>query len=343
MRFVAFRDNPDSVSDVPPPPIELGYFSIREVNAQAPATRAKSPRWQLRTPYGYVAKDGRYFVVPAHTGNPGADGHGTDLASVPDFLWGILAPYGRQLRPALLHDRRCDVAKGALDDTDNRDPAGHPIPPGRSPVQVRAEADDLFRESLRSEGVGPTRSLLFWTGVSFDRLFRYTRVRAGLLALLAVAAAIIGLHALTTALGGGPPRVDGWLADRPFWWVLLGVALLLAVLRRWVLIITVPISLIAIVGCLSAAGPDAPDRVRSLSWHAVAAVALLAAAILLGLVTKVGVAVTAVVIAPLILPVVLITMLTQLTLALPDLIRWAAHGYHGDEPVVGPTFRLTRG
>ena len=41
---------------------------------------------------------------------------------------------------------------------------------------------------------------------------------------------------------------------------------------------------------------------------------------------------------PVILPVVLVTTLVQLALALPDLIRWALHGYPGDEPVAGPLF-----
>lgn len=338
MPFVALREDPDSASDLPPAPLQLAYFSIKEIGQQAPASRARSPRWQVRTPYGYVAEDGRYFVAPAHTGNVGT-GNSTDLASVPSFLWGILAPYGRQLRPALLHDHRCDVADGVIgEDADNRDAAGRPIPPGRTPIQIRAEADDLFRESLRAEGVGPARSWMFWTGVCFGRFFNYARVRAIVLAALVFAAAVVGLHALTVALGGGPPRVDGWLSDRTFWEVMLGVAAVLALLRRWVLMATIPLSLITIVACLSGAGSDALAVLRSLAWHMVAAGALLVAAILLGLVTDVRVAVIAMVIAPLILPVVLITALTQLALAMPDLIRWAVRGYQGDEPVTGPLF-----
>jgi hypothetical protein len=339
MPFVALREDPDSTSDLPPVPLQLGYFSVKEIREQAPASRAKVPRWQVRTPYGYVAEDGRYFVVPAQTGNVGTSGNSTDLASVPSFLWGILAPFGRQLRPALLHDHRCNVADGvSAEDADNRNAGGRPITPGRTPVQIRTEADDLFREALRSEGIGPARSWMFWTGVSYGRFFGYARVRAIVLAALAFAAAIVGLHALTVALGGGPPHADGWLRDQAFWWVMLGVAVALALLRRWVLVFTVPLSLITIVACLSSAGPDAPRALHSLLWHAVAAGAIVVAAILLGLVTDVRAAVIAVVVAPLILPVVLVTTLVQLALALPDLVTWAVRGYRGDEPVIGPLF-----
>jgi hypothetical protein len=342
MPFVAPRVDPDSASDRPPDPLQLAYFSAREVNERAPAGRpgrARSPRWQVRTSFGYRAEDGRYFVVPAQTGDVGSRGNSTDLASVPGFLWGILAPYGRQLRPAVLHDHRCDVADGVIeDDADNRDAAGRPVPPGRSRTQLRTEADDLFREALRAEGVGPARSWMFWTGVAYGRFFLYARVRAIVLAALVFAAAVLGLHALTVAVGGGPPRVDGWLSNRAFWLAMLGIAVVLALLRRRALTITVPLSAITIVACLSAAGSDAPDVLHSLSWHAVAAGALLVAASVLGLVTDVRAALIALVIAPLILPVVLVTTLAQLVLALPDLIGWALHGYRGEEPITGPLF-----
>jgi hypothetical protein len=341
MPFVALRKDPDSTVDLPPAPLQLGYFSAREIAEQSASQRGRSPRWQVRTPYGYVAKDGRYFVIPAQTGNVGTRGNSTDLASVPSFLWGILAPYGRQLRPALLHDHRCDVADGVIaEDADNRDAAGGPVPAGRTPVQIRTEADDLFREALRSEGVGPVRSRLFWTGVCFGRFFSYARVWAIVLAAVVSATAVVGLHALTVAVGGGPPRVDGWLSDGGFWWVMLGLAVGLALLRRWVLMLTVPLSLVTIVACLSAARSDAPAALHSLAWHAVVAGVLLVAAALLGLVTDVRAALIAVVVAPLILPVVLVTTLVQLALALPDLISWALHGYRDDEPVVGPLFGL---
>ena len=341
MPFVARRRDPDSPADAPPDPLELAFFSVREVRERLPpdsARRARLPLWQLREPYGYVAEDGRYFVTPAHTGIVSAPGQSTDLTSVPGFLWGILGPYGQHLRSALLHDHRCEVANGVIPaDPGDRDAAGRPIPPGRAPVRIRAEADDLFRETLRSEGVSPARSWIFWTGVSYGRFFNYSRVLAIVLAALVFAAAVLGLHALTVALGGGPPRVDGWLSDRAFWLAMLGVAVLMAVLRRWVFLITVPLSLVTIVACLAGAGPGAPSALRSLYWHAAAASVLLLATIVVGVLTDVRVALIAMLLAPLILPVVLLTTLAQITLALPDLIGWAARGYPDDEPVVGPT------
>lgn len=341
MPFVARRRDPDNPVDAPPDPLELAFFSVREVKQRLPPDSTRRPRlplWQLREPYGYLAKDGRYFVVPEHTGNVSAPGQSTDLTSVPGFLWGILGPYGQHLRSALLHDHRCEVAGGVIPaDPGDRDAAGQPIPPGRTPVQLRAEADDLFRETLRSEGVSPARSWIFWTGVSYGRLFNYSRVLAIVLGVLAFAAGVLGLHALTVTLGGGPPRVEGWLSDRAFWLAMLGVAVLLAVLRRWVFAVTVPLGLVTIVACLAGAGPGAPSALHSLSWHAAAAGALLVAAIGVGVLTDVRVALIAMVLAPLILPVVLLTTLVQVALALPDLIIWAAQGYPDDEPVVGPT------
>ncbi len=168
MPFVARRRDPANPVDAPPDPLKLAFFSVREVRERLPSDctrRVRSPLWQLSESYAYVAKDGRYFVAPAHTGKVWAAGQSTDLTSVPGFLWGILGPYGQHLRSALLHDHRCEVAKGAIPaDPDDRDAAGQPIPSGRAPVLIRAEADDLFRETLRYEGVGPARSWIFWTG-----------------------------------------------------------------------------------------------------------------------------------------------------------------------------------
>ncbi len=326
---------------------------MREVNQGLSdgAERVRSPRWQLVEAYGYVAKDRRYFVVPAHSGVVREPGQSTDLASVPGFLWGILGPFGQHLRSALLHDHRCEVANGTVGAPgDDRDAHGQPFP-DRTPVQIRAEADDLFREALEEEGVGLVRRWIFWTGVAYGGLFMAPRaapgrsrpfltprrVLGGVLTLLVLAAAVVSLHALTVALGGGPPRADGWLWDREFWLTVLGVAALMAVLRRGWLIVTVPVSLIIIAVCLARAGPDAPWVLRSLSWHAVAVGALLLAAVVVGLFTDVRMALIAMVLAPLILPVVLLTTLAQVTLALPDLISWAVRGYRDDEPVVGPT------
>jgi hypothetical protein len=340
MPFVARRPDPDVPADVPPEPVQLAYFSVREVRQSLPETEARTvraPRWQLRTPYGYLAEDGRYFVVPAQTGAITTAGQYTDLASVPGFLWGLLGPYGRQLRPALLHDHLCDVAEGKTPpDPGDRDAAGQPVPPGRPPVRIRTEADYLFREALRSEGVGPVRSWLFFTGVSFGRFATFAKGLAIALGVLAGLFGLLAWHALAVVLGGGPPRVDGWLADRRFWLAMAGVVVLLAVLRRRLMIIGIPAGLIAVVISLSGARPGAPGWSHSLAWHAAAAGVLLIALVALGSVTDVRVALTAAAVVPVIGPVVLATMLVQLVLALPDLVNWALHGYAADEPDPGP-------
>lgn len=340
MPFVALREGPHPEPDLPPAPLQLAYYSAREVDEQAGRpVGSRLPRWQLRTPFGYLAEDGRYFAVPAQTGDVGTAGNYTDLASVPSFLWGILGPYGRQLRPALLHDHLCDVADGVIPpDPRDRDSAGRPVAPGRSKVAVRTEADYLFREALRSEGVGPVRSWLFWTGVSFGRFAAYARGWAIALGVLAALFAVLALHAVTVVLGGGPRRVDGWLSGWTFWLVLLAIAAVLAALRRGLLVVTVPLSLVAVAACLAGADPDLPGWSHSLAWHAAAAAALLIGLVAVGSATDVRVALTTAVVVPVILPVVLVTTLAQLTLALPDLIRWASRGYRGDEPVTGPLF-----
>lgn len=332
-------------ADVPPEPVRLAYFSVREVRLELPddeARKVKAPRWQLKTAYGYVAEDGRYFVVPAQVGSIATPGQYTDLASVPGFLWGLLGPYGRQLRPALLHDHLCDVAKGkALLDEDDRDAARQPRQPLAQPgVRTRKEADYLFREALRSEKVGPVRSWLFFTGVSFGRFggFSFLAWRAVLLGVLSGLSGLLAWHALTVALGGGPRWADGRLSDGGFLLAMLAVAVLLAVLRQWVLALAVPVSLIAVVASLSGADPKVPGWSHSLSWHAGAAGVLLAALVAAGLVTDIRVALTAAAVVPLILPVVLVTTLTQLVLGLPDLVNWALRGYPVDyQSDVGPT------
>ncbi|HST49580.1 MAG TPA: DUF1353 domain-containing protein [Jatrophihabitans sp.] len=349
MPFIARRPNPDLPADGPPEPIRLAYFSVREVKQRVPADAArkvKTPRWQLCTTYGYRAEDGRYFAVPAQTGGVDVEGQYTDLASVPGFLWGLLGPYGRQLRPALLHDHLCNVAEGKVPaEPDDRNAAGQPVPPGRTPVQIRKEADYLFREALRSEGVPPVRSWLFFTGVSFGRFLTYARWLALLLGALAGLFGVLAWHALTVALGGGPRRVDGWLSERWFWLVFLGIAVLLAAgLRRRLMTLAVLAALLVIVVCLSGADPAVAGWSHSLGWHAGAAGVLLAALAAVGLTTDVRVALITAVVVPVILPVVLATLLAQEILALPDLVNWALHGYPDDQepdpgPLLGPATR----
>ena len=50
-------------------------------------------------------RDGSRTLVPAHAIDlPPGDGNSTDFASVPPFLWGLIANYGTQTLPAIMHD-----------------------------------------------------------------------------------------------------------------------------------------------------------------------------------------------------------------------------------------------
>jgi hypothetical protein len=72
-------------------------------------------------------------------------GFHTDFASVPRIFTWLLPTYGRYTRPAILHDKLCDLARAG----------------GIS----RADADGLFRRSMRELGVAFLRRWLMWAGV----------------------------------------------------------------------------------------------------------------------------------------------------------------------------------
>jgi hypothetical protein len=147
---------------------------------------AENPRG--RTEFAVLGEFG-YTTLPAS----GVDGAGeywlaasvehlvprgmtTDLATVPAFLWGVVASYGRQTLPAILHDELCYAAARP----------GQPAPYRR---RARREADAIFREALAVAGTGPVRRWLMWTGV---RIGGRREVAAALAATLAsVAAAVL--------------------------------------------------------------------------------------------------------------------------------------------------------
>lgn len=76
----------------------------------------------------------------------------TDLASVPMPLWGVIATYGRQTLPAILHDAT------------SRSLRSPERPAGSRRAGLRA-ADELFRLTLRESGTGPVRRWLMWSAV----------------------------------------------------------------------------------------------------------------------------------------------------------------------------------
>jgi Protein of unknown function (DUF1353) len=89
--------------------------------------------------------DGGKVIVPPH------DGGRTDLASVPSFMWWLVASYGNHTRAALLHD-------ALVVDEDGVEP---PIP--------RTAADRLLLSALREPGqqkAGAFRHWLMWAAAS---------------------------------------------------------------------------------------------------------------------------------------------------------------------------------
>lgn len=166
--------------------------------------------------------DGRrsQWVAPAHGGS-----ESTDLASVPPWLWGVIASFGRHTMPALVHDRLCLEAAEFAEAGDREEAA-----------RLRWEADWLFRVGLDEEEVPWAQRWVMWAAV---RLFGAARLeRSG---QLAVVAALIG--AISTALGAlaalgvvgriapPPPDVTSWLVGTIATAIGL-VAVTLAAIRR---------------------------------------------------------------------------------------------------------------
>ena len=128
---------------------------------------------------------------------PPSIGGKTDLASVPPFLWWLIASYGNHTRAALLHDALY---------TD----------PGVTPPVPRRTADRLFLTALREPGqkTGAFRHWLMWAAVS---LFGNMGWRLGGLCALHVLA-VWGLTIGAVVWEWGPALG----VSRPWWQVLLG-------------------------------------------------------------------------------------------------------------------------
>ena len=166
-------------------------------------------RFKLLSGFGYVDQDGVYWPIPPQpAAPPGADDrddrYSTDLASVPPPLWSLLSSYGRQTRPALLHDH---LSWLALDRRDaGREQAG---------FAFRSHADALFRQSLGEVGVSPSRSRVFWAGVTLGKYLSHGTVvekLVGLVSLLLVLAGWLASYLLLVTLLAGDVAVGaiGW-------------------------------------------------------------------------------------------------------------------------------------
>lgn len=128
-----------------------------------------SPTFQVRRPFGWYEEgtdpESALWVTPPRRKNTPGPGERTDLASVPALFWSLIASYGRQTAPAVLHDSECWKVKvahkaGEIDSTEA--------------LARRNSADRNFRLGLRELDVAPFRAWLMWTFVSFERYQKHS-------------------------------------------------------------------------------------------------------------------------------------------------------------------------
>ena len=150
-------------------------------------------RWfQLEQGFAWIdPRTGSRTDIPPHdVTRPATDpDNASDLASVPPFLWGLVASYGHQTLPALLHDALSDRADQA---------------PPAAQLAVRHAADDAFRVALRESGVTTLRATTMWAVVSIQRYLRFRPPLGAVLVAQVVVGALAVLAAIVLAALGHP-------------------------------------------------------------------------------------------------------------------------------------------
>ncbi|MFD1213734.1 DUF1353 domain-containing protein [Arthrobacter sp. GCM10027362] len=148
-------------------------------------------QFQLAEPIYYRRRGGIGVVtVRAHDLTRGPEGNSSDLASVPTWMWGLIASYGRQSAPALLHDQRLAETREL---------------PAPVALQQRRIYDEEFRQALLETDVAQLRARLMWAAVSAANFLSHTRIR-GKLMVAGIAAGSLGLLAgAGFSLAGGSP------------------------------------------------------------------------------------------------------------------------------------------
>ena len=148
--------------------------------------------FQVEQPFAWIdPRDGSRHEIPADDlTRPAGDPHNsTDLASVPAFLWGLVASYGHQTLPAILHDALSDRADDA---------------PAAERLALRRVADDAFRVALRESGVTTLRATTMWAVVSMQRYLRFRLPLGIVLVAQVVLGALAVIAAVVLALLGHP-------------------------------------------------------------------------------------------------------------------------------------------
>ena len=123
----------------------------------------------------------------------------TDFASVPKLLRWFIPKHGKYNKSAVLHDWLCDeAAEGRFN---------------------RADADGIFRRSMRELGVGYLRRRLMWVGVRWGGRLRGASVNE---ALIVIAITLVAL----------PFALVGLITAQVLVWVYQLVELVVYVFRR---------------------------------------------------------------------------------------------------------------
>ena len=153
---------------------------------RAPAT------FQLLEPFSYLEpgrpEEDRIWVRMHDPKRPAKGANATDLASVPPFIWGPIASYGRHTAPELLHDQHWWESL-------NPDPKGW--------IAKRREADELFRTALRDNRTSALRSALLFSAVSIERYWGPRRWQASAMSAQNAAGVV--------AVNVSAPGLVGWV------------------------------------------------------------------------------------------------------------------------------------
>jgi hypothetical protein len=156
------------------------------------------PRFGQKIKFGVLESFGYAYPHPLELGtyDPPEEplrvhaGATTDLASVPSFLWGVVASYGTHTMPALLHDRLCEEANACV---------------GRG-ASLRRWADKLFRAMLRDEArAGVATRWAMWSAV---RLFSWRPL--GAVAVIWIM--LVWTAAVFTLVARSPITFSLWIA-----------------------------------------------------------------------------------------------------------------------------------
>lgn len=154
--------------------------------------------WIVRTPLTWEGELNRRPVVL--TANPEGLDFVTDLASVPRWLTWLFPRYGLYTKAAVLHDYLCQHLP-----REGEQPPAH-----LAGVHDRTDADEVFRNAMRAEGVPIMRRWLMWAAVNWATLIGRLAFRK---AAGALAASVVAVFAVVLWLTGAAGALHRAAAD----------------------------------------------------------------------------------------------------------------------------------